>query len=335
MLFAEGMRTVLALAQAAIVVGACAPKSSVAPHVSGHDPDKATTTAEGASDPPPIEAPGKTLSVQQARKYMLDLINRDRASLGLGPVALEEGPAARAGQLHAEDMAAHGYLGHFGADGSVPEQRYTEAGGANMVLENVSCYVDERARAVDPAPLIEAKYVEEAERTFFEEKPPNDGHRRNILTPRHNRVGIGIAQARPAPHEIPSPCFAQEFVDAYGTYAPTPRAMRPGAPLHVEGTVSAPATFGGVGLARVDAPKPIDVPELNRRRSYAVPTPQQSYWPAGYKTPIVVKMSGPRFSIDIPLGETGKPGMYEVSVWATLPGSSEFVMVSLRTIQAR
>lgn len=329
------MRIVLALAQAAIVVGACGPKSRVAPHVSGQDPVPAAATAAGPSAPSPVEAPGKTLSVQQARKYMLDLINRDRASLGLAPVALEEGPAARAGQLHAEDMAARGYLGHYGTGGSVPEQRYTEAGGVDMVLENVSCYVDERARPIDPAPRIEAKYVEEAERTFFDEKPPSDGHRRNILTPRHNRVGIGIAQPRPTPHEIPAPCFAQEFVDAYGTYAPTPRAMRPGAPLHVEGTVSAPATFGGVGLARVDAPTPIDVAELNRRRSYSVPTPYQSYWPAGYKTPIVVKMSGPRFSIDIPLGETGKPGMYELSVWATLPGSSELVMVSLRTIQAR
>jgi uncharacterized protein YkwD len=325
------MRVVRTLAWAASLLAACGPRSTAAPPASGQTPQAAGPTATQ----PSTATPGKTLSAEQARRYMVELINRDRASAGLAPVAFEDGAAARAGQAHAEDMAARGYLGHWGTDGSVPEQRFTEAGGVDMVLENASCYVDERRRAIDPAPRIEARYVEEAEKLFFDEKPPNDGHRRNILTARHNRVGIGVAQPRPLPNEVPSPCFAQEFVDAYGSYAPTPRQMRPGAPLHVEGTVSAPAMFAGVGVARVDAPKPIDVTELNGRHSYQIPPPSQSYWPAGYKTPIPVQTTGSRFSIDVPLGEAGKPGMYEVSVWATLPGSRELVMVSLRTIQAR
>ena len=70
---------------------------------------------------------------------------------------LDEGAPTRAGQAHAEDMATHGFLGHWGTDGSTPEQRHTEAGGADMVLENASCFVDEHARTLDKHPTIRAE----------------------------------------------------------------------------------------------------------------------------------------------------------------------------------
>jgi uncharacterized protein YkwD len=278
---------------------------------------------------------GKRLTLAQARRYMVELINRDRATAGLRPVELDDGPPTKAGQLHAEDMARSGYLGHWGTDGSVPEQRYTEAGGADMVLENASCFTDEQRRTLDPNALVDAKNVEQAEDMFFHEQPPHDGHRKNILKPWHARVGIGVAQPVATPTEIPVPCFAQEFVDPFGSYAPAPRTMHVGDKLHVEGSVAAPATFAGVGLARVDAPKPLRVDELNRRRSYPVPAPYQMYWPPGFQTPIPVRVAGNRFSIDLPVSDGGRPGMYELSVWGTLPGSSELVMISLRTLQVR
>ncbi|MBV9949142.1 MAG: hypothetical protein JOZ69_20000 [Myxococcales bacterium] len=231
-------------------------------------------------------------------------------------------------------MAKNAYLGHWGTDGSVPEQRYTEAGGTDMVLENASCFTDEKSRVLDRAPRIDPRNVELAEDMFFHETPPHDGHRRNILKPWHKRVGIGIAQPVATATEIPAPCFAQEFVDPYGSYGAIPRAVRAGDVLHVEGSVSTPAVFAGLGMARVDAPRPLPVAELNRRRSYPVPAPYVMYWPPGYQTPIPVRLSGRRFSIDIPATDGGKPGMYELSVWATMPGTTDLVMVSLRTIQA-
>jgi hypothetical protein len=266
---------------------------------------------------------------------MVRLINRDRASAGLSPVALDEGPATRAGQAHAQDMATHGYLGHWGTDGSVPEERFTEAGGTDMVLENASCFTDEATRTLDPAARIDPKSVEQAEDMFFHETPPHDGHRKNILKPWHKTVGIGVAQPVATPTEIPVPCFAQEFVDPYGSYSAAPRKAHPGDLLHLGGTMASPATFAGVGLARVDAPKPIPVSELNRRRSYPVPAPYQMYWPPGFQTPIPVRVTGDRFAIDVPLSDANRAGLYEVSVWATLPGSPDFVMVSLRTILVR
>ena len=156
----------------------------------------------------------------------------------------------------------------------------------------------------------------------------------------HWKVGVGLAQPVATPAEIPVPCVAQEFVDPYGTYGPVPRALRVGDVVRVRGSVHAPARFAGVGLARVDAPAPLSTPELNRRRSYPVPAPYQMYWPPGYRTPIPVQVAGEQFTIDVPVSDRGTPGMYELSVWANVPGRrggadpGELVMVSLRTIQA-
>jgi len=280
-------------------------------------------------------APTRWLTREEARRVMVQLINRDRASMGLAPVELDDSAATRAGQSHAEDMAAHGYLGHWGTDGSVPEQRYTEAGGVDVVMENTSCFADAAARALDGSPRIDRKNIELAEDMFFHEKPPNDGHRQNILKPWHKKVGVGIAQPVTTPTEIPVPCIAQEFIDTLGTYAPAPRTLRVGDALHVDGAIDPPATFAGVGIARIDAPQATPVSVLNARRSYPVPAPYEMLWPPGYKTPIPVRVTGAHFAVDLPIDDRGKAGLYELSVWATVPGSPDFVMVSLRTIRVR
>jgi uncharacterized protein YkwD len=276
--------------------------------------------------------PARWLDVPQARRYMLQLINRDRATQGLAAVELDEGPPTASGQRHAEDMASHAFLGHWGSDGSVPEQRLTEAGGADMVLENASCFTDEKPRTIDRAPKISPADVEKTEAMFFNEVPPNDGHRKNILKPFHRRVGIGVAQPVATVTEIPVPCFSQEFIDPYGTYAALPKTMHVGDSLSVSGRGIAPAQITGVGLARIDAPRPLSVARANTLRSYVVPAPYQVYWPKGFVTPIPLEVKGNDFTITIPVSDRGKPGLYEVSVWAKLPGNEDMVIVGLRTL---
>jgi hypothetical protein len=263
---------------------------------------------------------------------MLALVNRDRATMGLPPVELDEASAGAAGQAHAEDMAKLGYLGHWGSDGSVPEQRHTEAGGADMVLENALCFTDEARRSLDPKPLIDPAQIERAESLFFDEVPPNDGHRKNILKPGHTKVGIGVAQPVATATEIPTPCVSQEFVDSYGTYAALPKRTRLGTVVRVDGTLARGVRPSGVGVARIPAPKPLTPSELNKRRVYPVPKPFQMYWGPGFVSPMPVKIEGQRLSIDVPLSDKGQPGLYEVSVWGKLPGSEEHAMLSLRTV---
>lgn len=310
-----------------------APVAGDAPQPSQPATSPAAPSAPSAAPvPKTVARPTKRLTVAEARRYMLDLVNRDRATQGLGPVELDEGAPTIAGQAHAEDMAKLGYLGHWGSDGSVPEQRHSEAGGADMVLENALCFTDMAKRTLDGKPTIDPAQVERAESLFFDEVPPNDGHRKNILKPGHTKVGIGVAQPIATPTEIPVPCFAQEFTDGYGTYAPLPKHAKVGTVVKVEGVMNAGARPTGVGVARVIEPAPIKPAELNKRRSYPVPKPFQMYWGPGFVTPFPVKIDGQKLSIDVPLSDKAQPGLYEVSVWAKLGGSDEHTMVSLRTI---
>ncbi|HEY8073320.1 MAG TPA: CAP domain-containing protein [Labilithrix sp.] len=322
-----------------LVLASCGPGLSSTQHAANPPPDEpaqatapppATKSTSARPPPAPVVRPDKPLSIAEARRYMLALVNRDRATEGLAPVELDEGPAQTAGQAHAEDMVKLGYLGHWGSDGSIPEQRHTEAGGADMVLENALCFTDEKVRTLDGAPVIDPKEVEKSESQFFDEKPPNDGHRKNILRPMHTRVGIGVAQPKSTKTEIAVPCFAQEFVDGYGSYAAIPKHAKLGSTLHVEGTLTPDAQPTGVGVARVNAPKPMKPAELNKLRSYPVPKPFQMYWGPGFVTPVPMKIDGKHFSVDVRLD--GQPGLYEISVWAKLAPDGDHTTVGLRTL---
>jgi hypothetical protein len=200
-----------------------------------------------------------------------------------------------------------------------------------MVQENAACFFDEKERRLDPNPLILPEAIEKAEAAFIGEKPPHDGHRKNILTPWHNRLGIGLVQ----PVGVPVPCVAQEFVDHYGSYTALPEAARAGDKVHVAGTIAPPAIFGGVGVARIDTSSPKSPSELNGIHSYPVPEPYATYFPRGFVTPIAVQVDGARFSVDVPLDDGRRAGIYEVSVWANVPETPDLVMVSLRTISVK
>ena len=281
-----------------------------------------------ACQPPadPLRTTGPA-TLSEAQQYVLALVNRDREQAGLRPVQWDE-TAARAAQRHAEDMAGNGFTGHWGTDGSVPEQRYTEAGGTRFAQENSACFFDGVARQLDASAVFDRTELEKVEAAFINEVPPSDGHRRNILTPQHNRLGVGLAK----PAGLTQPCLAQEFVDDYGEFAPLPTEARVGDTIRVEGEVLAPVEFGGVGIGRVDAAAPIAVAELLGRSTYAIPEPYVLFFPAGFKTPKPVEVDGNHFGIDVKLDDAGRPGRYQVSVWGRYPDSDALVMVSLRTI---
>ncbi len=276
--------------------------------------------------PPKARAP-KALGYAEAQRFVLGLVNRDRKAAGLAPVVLDEA-ASKAGLRHARDMAANGFTGHVGSDGSVPEQRYTESGGSDFVQENAACLFDLAVRKLEPKPSFDAAKLAALHEMFMAEKPPNDGHRRNVLNPQHNRVGIGVAQ----PLGVPQPCLAQEFVDDYGEY----EELRPSASgkLRVAGTVSPSLGFGGVGIGRMPARGAPPRARLNGK-VYKIPAPDTLYFPAGFKTPKPVTLDGPRFSIELDLGKKSEPGNYAITIWAKKPGAQKLFMISLRTLTVR
>lgn len=291
---------------------------------------------QGAERPTDLRAAKASgpMTREQAERYMLALVNDDRAEHGLPPLAWDE-TAARAARRHAEDMASRGFTAHWGSDGSVPELRYTEAGGEDAAFENVGCFVDGMPQKLAPDAPYLGEELERFERAFMAEVPPNDGHRRNILSRWHTALGVGVAIVE----DSIIPCVAQEFVDDHGSYAPLPRRIAVGDFVQIKGELRQPAELFAVGVARVDPPKPRTAEELNQTRGYVVPTPYALLSPRKLREPFprpprVLSQQGNGFSLGLALEDDGKPGLYEISVWARLPGAAEARLVSLRTLHA-
>jgi hypothetical protein len=268
---------------------------------------------------------------EEAERYVLALVDRDRAAAGLAPLRWDE-TAARAARRHARDLLAHGVTSHVGTDGSVPEQRYTAEGGTAMAWENVACFSDGVARAPSDEARFYAGSLADVERAFLDETPPHDKHRKNLLGAHHDALGVGLAATRTA-HVA---CMVQELVDDTGRYDELPRQARAGRLVDVSGQLRAGLRVLAVGVSRVDLPRPRTPDELRPTRGYRIPSPHVVYQPEGYGTPIVLQTDASRswFRIRVPLGEEGLLGLYGVSVWASFPGSNEPALVSLRTVEA-
>ena len=147
----------------------------------------------------------------------------------------------------------------------------------------------------------------QAEDMFFHETPPHDGHRKNILKPWHKTVGIGVAQPVATPTEIPVPCFAQEFVDPYGTYAAGAAQRRAWAPCFTSAAPSrrrrrsrASASRGSMRRRRCRSRSSI----AGGRTRF--PRRTRCTGPPGFQTPIPVKVDGSKFAIDVPLSDGGQ-----------------------------
>jgi uncharacterized protein YkwD len=279
-----------------------------------------------------VERPSGPMPLEEAREYVLAVVNRDRAEEGLDPVEYDE-VAGKAAQRHVEDMVRHGYTGHWGTDGSVPEQRYTEAGGVHLVQENAACFFDATERDLDPEPTFLAADLDHIQAEFMGEKPPADGHRRNILKKWHNRLGVGLAK----PRGIRQPCLTHEFVDVYAELEDVPREARVGQTIRVAGTVEAPVEFGAVGVAWTEAAASIPVDDLLQTSTYPMPDPYVLYHAEGFKTPRPVHVKGNEFWIEVPLDHRKRKGRYSVSVWGHFPDAppNQLTMISLRTITVR
>jgi uncharacterized protein YkwD len=122
-----------------------------------------------------VELPFKvedTRPVPSLEEQMLELVNRERTSRGLKPLAADP-ELTELARRHSADMFARGYFSHYTPEGIDPFERMKEAdvrfrtAGENLAL----------------APTLRVAH------TGLMNSP---GHRANILDPRFGRVGIGI-----------------------------------------------------------------------------------------------------------------------------------------------
>ncbi len=284
------------------------------------------------------------LEQDAAKQYMLKLINRDRASVGASPVVLDD-VASKAGQVHSDEMAMNGYMSHWTMDGHKPDQRYNESGGKDSVMENVYGSMEGSASdnskeanklPLHPAQVFHKYELDKIESSFFNEKPPNDGHRVNIIDPNHTSVGIGLSFASAVGMGVRTAC-AEEFSNHYGEYGDIPAQIKLGDKFSLTGKLAKGVDLKSIDLRWEALPKPMTVAALNKTSGYSMPDKIViSYFadPSQTNDPINVKKVDEQevYSLDIATDKDWQPGLYYITTWAVNKGSEEAV-ISCRTIE--
>jgi uncharacterized protein YkwD len=153
---------------------------------------------------------------EQLTRYMLDLINKDRADNGVSPVILGTNSAA---QEHAEDMLANYYLSHWGTNGLKPYMRYTLNGGVNREAEN-SAYHGWYDLSEDPASYVYINTEEVIKQLqynmVYDDADSNWGHRETMLNTLNKKINIGIAYDK---HRL---ALVQQFEGDYLVFTQLP-----------------------------------------------------------------------------------------------------------------
>ncbi len=123
-----------------------------------------------------------TSQERQLAVYVFGLINHDRAVKGLSPHAWSNA-LARGARLHNLRMVAYGQLSHQTPGEPDLGTRITNDGiHWSAVGENIG-----QASYPDPQQGLLAIH-----QGMMAERPPNDGHRQNILSTNYNLVGIDV-----------------------------------------------------------------------------------------------------------------------------------------------
>lgn len=132
-------------------------------------------------------------------QHVLNRINKDRADFGLLPVELSSNQAA---QIHAEDVFGTRQISHWMTNGEKPYMTYTQYDGEGSVQQNVAIagFSPEQYEQCVTNVLIKCEEIEplstidqlQYEMMYNDKECCNDGHKDNILNPRHTHVSIGI-----------------------------------------------------------------------------------------------------------------------------------------------
>jgi uncharacterized protein YkwD len=131
--------------------------------------------------PPPSE-------LMQLRAELVAQLNEHRAQAGLTPFGVDP-IAEQAAEFQAVDMMNTGKMRHEDSSGRSPFARYEAFGGkADYYGENIGF---RSPGVVDPVLLWQV--LAKLDARMMAEVPPDDGHRRNILSSHYTAVGIGVA----------------------------------------------------------------------------------------------------------------------------------------------
>ncbi len=185
---------------ASVAVAAAAPAVTPAPTtpsaaiaaVSTPTP-AAVVAAPPAATPAPVAPPGGITAPAEIASWPAEvfaLINAERATAGLGPFVWND-TLAQAAYLHGLDCQQRGSCNHTGSDGSTVKIRVLRAG--YPAVGAAEC-------------IVYSKSPQQAVFWWMDEVPPDDWHRRTILSTWVTEIGIAVV-----PNHLGSYYFIADF----------------------------------------------------------------------------------------------------------------------------
>lgn len=271
------------------------------------------------------------------RANVLKLINRDRQLYNLPPVQLDL-PASALADTFCREQIRTGTTGHYGTNGFSPYMRYSFGGGNDGVSENAAAW--SANYTFTQRALYEMS--RRSQDAMMAEMPPGDGHKRTILDPHANYVGIGLAWEKGEFR------LAHEFIRRYVNWTRVlPRhakadqqVLAAGRPLH--GT-----RIEAITVHHEAAPEAMSALVANAIHKYSLPDKRKEYVP---RLPRQVRRR-PDGSIEIlsqeytdgrrgdfhlaedgsfsfPIPFTEGAGVYTVVVWVRKPGDANPIAAS-------
>ncbi len=253
-----------------------------------------------------------TSHTEEMRTRLLALVNGERFVAGVRQLELDD-LACRVATAHAIEMAADGFISHWGRDGRKPYQRFALSGGFHATQENVA--------SIDNLPSAEWKYVanqlEYLHVRMHGETPPNDGHRRSILAPQQTHVGFGFALTESRLRLV------ETYVAKYVKLAAFESRVHRKASFELSGRLLNPTNvLQLVDVCYEPPPTPADLEFLAKSKSYSLPDEYKTLRPrlAGGvlyadRHPGVIELSpGGHFRVPVKLYKS-TPGVYTIVFW--------------------
>lgn len=217
-------------------------------------------------DTAPLPSPTPLPALESLRARLLELINQDRQSMGVGVVAAEAN-LDKASQSHSEEMIAQGYIGHNSPIVGTPQMQANLFGVSELVAQNIAI----------------SRTLENSQKELMS----SPGHRKTIIKPDWTHVGLGIAAAPDGFLYITQNFFIRRF-----ELQPMPAKLKVGETLQIKGkalkNIGAAGIFvnGSIQGAPIDLAKTSDlnlslsfsqVGKQNIRVGYSEPPVNNTY----------------------------------------------------------
>ncbi|HLP10362.1 MAG TPA: CAP domain-containing protein [Flavobacteriales bacterium] len=235
----------------------------------------------------------------------LDVINKSRREFHLQEVKLDI-LASRVANKTSREAALNNYHGHYNLEGQKPYHRWAFAGGYDHVTENAAARWATKG-SFEVNNDNKARYMKDLHERFMAEPPSHDGHKKTIIEPAHNYVGIGI-------YLTDKQCrYYEEFIDRYFTFDKVPTKVKPNESFTLDITADSTNYLYHMIVYYEPFNKPMTADKASSMGSYEDYTSKKELILTGWELSKLKKGKSKQYSIPM---KFEKEGQYYVKIYA-------------------